>query len=319
MFGNKLSYVALIVKDVESEAARLQQDFGLTRLDHDLDSRKVPVLAVGESALALFAKGDPYTGGTERTGVHHIALGVDDPTSAAEDLKKAGMKIEDSDREEALGGVSRYLLPLEQTNGLRTYVSGHIEVPEKNDGFIQRIDHLGVVGTDNPLAIRTYCDLLGCELTGEQFDTELQTFTEHFVYKATGGTYNVVHTRPSQFVASVHDLFIRTGDCELEIIQPLKTAAVHKPSGERAGDTQQDHGAIWRFLERNGPGLHHIAFKVADIDKQLGVLADRGYDLIDTRGRPGARCSRIGFIHPRSTNGVLMHYVERDDQLGQRE
>lgn len=315
MYGSNLAYVALVVDDVEAEAARLEKDFGLPRLDNRIDGRSVPVMGVGQSALALFAIGDPYTGGVTKPGVHHIALGVDDPRNAVGTLETTGLKTQTGESEPSLGEGTRFLLSLHQTNGIRTYLADKIEHPKPRDGFIQRIDHLGIVGTDNGLAVETWCKALGCELTGEQFDTELQTATEHFIYKTRSGTHTVVHTRPTEFVAAVHDLFITTGDCELEIIQPLNTHSVHRATGDQAGNTKQDHGALARFLDKNGPGLHHVAFKVTELNRHLTVLADKGYRLIDSRGRPGARGSHIGFIHPKSTHGVLMHYVERPDDL----
>ena len=72
-------------------------------------------------------------------------------------------------------------------------------------------------------------------------------------------------------------------------------------------------GAIGRYMERHGPGLHHLALKTADIDATLSAFSYQGLSMIDIRGRPGSRRARIGFIHPRSLSGVLVHLVERDD------
>ncbi len=89
-------------------------------------------------------------------------------------------------------------------------------------------------------------------------------------------------------------VFLGTGDGKLEILQPL------------GPDT-----AVGRFLDRRGPGLHHVAYRVDDIDATLAELADQGFELIDETGRPGAFGHRVGFIHPRSTGGVLIELVER--------
>lgn len=62
---------------------------------------------------------------------------------------------------------------------------------------------------------------------------------------------------------------------------------------------------IGRFLNRFGPGLHHMCYEVPDIDAALEQLAKKGYELIDQKPRAGARNSRIAFIHPRSCGGVL--------------
>ncbi len=136
---------------------------------------------------------------------------------------------------------------------------------------------------------------------------------EHFIYRNKRTERAVVHTRPAEVVANVHDLFILTGDCDLEVIQPMNTSSVHRASGSTAGNTKQDHDVVAQFLKARGPGLHHVAFKVAEIDPCLANLARAGHRMIDHKGRPGARCSRIGFIHPSSTQGVLTHLVERPD------
>jgi LAO/AO transport system kinase len=69
--------------------------------------------------------------------------------------------------------------------------------------------------------------------------------------------------------------------------------------------------AVARFLSTRGPGLHHVAFRVVDLDRALAALAARGVRLIDREGRPGAHGSRIAFIHPSSTGGILIELVER--------
>ena len=68
--------------------------------------------------------------------------------------------------------------------------------------------------------------------------------------------------------------------------------------------------AVGRFLEKRGPGLHHIAYRVPDIRAALAELADQGYELIDTEPRPGAFGHQEAFLHPRSTGGVLIELVE---------
>lgn len=70
---------------------------------------------------------------------------------------------------------------------------------------------------------------------------------------------------------------------------------------------------VGRFLERRGPGLHHIAYRSADIEADLARLARAGIELIDTEPRAGARGHRVAFLHPRSTGGVLVELVEHPD------
>lgn len=67
---------------------------------------------------------------------------------------------------------------------------------------------------------------------------------------------------------------------------------------------------VGRFLARRGPGVHHVAYRVGDIDATLAALAQRDVELIDTAARPGLRDSRVAFVHPRATGGVLTELVE---------
>ncbi len=83
------------------------------------------------------------------------------------------------------------------------------------------------------------------------------------------------------------------GDGHVELLAPL------------APDT-----TVGRFLARRGAGLHHVAYRVADIDVALGALAAAGVRLIDERPRIGIRSSRVAFLHPSSTGGVLTEIVQ---------
>ena len=68
--------------------------------------------------------------------------------------------------------------------------------------------------------------------------------------------------------------------------------------------------AIARFLEKRGPGLHHLAFKCSNIEAELQHLATEGVPLIDSRPRPGFGGHRVAFIHPKWAGGVLVELVE---------
>jgi methylmalonyl-CoA/ethylmalonyl-CoA epimerase len=67
---------------------------------------------------------------------------------------------------------------------------------------------------------------------------------------------------------------------------------------------------VGKYLERQGPGLHHVAYAVDDIDGVLGKLKEAGIELIDSEPRIGIRDSRVAFVHPKSTGGVLTELVE---------
>jgi methylmalonyl-CoA epimerase len=68
--------------------------------------------------------------------------------------------------------------------------------------------------------------------------------------------------------------------------------------------------AVGRFLERNGPGMHHVAYGTDDIDSAIDSARAAGLELIDERPRTGIRGSRVAFLHPRSTGGVLTELVQ---------
>ena len=85
--------------------------------------------------------------------------------------------------------------------------------------------------------------------------------------------------------------FMPCGDSELELLE----------------STEPD-GPIARFIEKNGPGIQHIAIRVDDIDKALEELKEKGVRLIDQQSRGGAEGLHIGFLHPKSTLGVLTEF-----------
>jgi methylmalonyl-CoA/ethylmalonyl-CoA epimerase len=69
-------------------------------------------------------------------------------------------------------------------------------------------------------------------------------------------------------------------------------------------------GAIPRYLDRNGPGIHHLAVATDDIESALDTARNAGVELIDDEPRPGAWGHQVAFLHPKSTGGVLIEYVE---------
>ena len=93
---------------------------------------------------------------------------------------------------------------------------------------------------------------------------------------------------------NVTALLLPVGESEIEILE----------------STTAD-GAVARFIEGRGEGVQHIALRVDNIDAALEELKDKGVRLIDEKPRQGARGSRIAFIHPKSTHGVLLELVER--------
>ena len=83
------------------------------------------------------------------------------------------------------------------------------------------------------------------------------------------------------------------GDTHVELLEPLSAES-----------------AVGKFLAKRGPGIHHIAIEVRDIQASLAELKEKGARLIDETPRVGARGCLVAFIHPSSTNGVLLELVQ---------
>ena len=91
----------------------------------------------------------------------------------------------------------------------------------------------------------------------------------------------------------VEAALLEIGDAHVELLTPI-----------------QSDSAVARFLEKNGPGMHHVAYRTADIDAELERMAKAGARMIDEQARTGIRDSRVAFVHPKSTGGVLTEIVE---------
>ncbi len=87
--------------------------------------------------------------------------------------------------------------------------------------------------------------------------------------------------------------FLPIGDTRIELVEPLDKG-----------------GALGRFLERTGGGLHHVCFEVEDLEAALATLKARGARLIDEQPRPGGHGMRVAFVHPSSTARVLVELAE---------
>jgi methylmalonyl-CoA/ethylmalonyl-CoA epimerase len=76
------------------------------------------------------------------------------------------------------------------------------------------------------------------------------------------------------------------------------------------------NAGLQKFLDRRGPGLHHICFEVDDLAASLATLKAAGVELIDESPRPGARGHLVAFLHPRATGGVLFELCEKEKTRG---
>ncbi len=296
----RLSYVAMISRDVPAASRLLGDVLGLPRHFLASEDGPVPAFAVGQVAMALFGPGDRFVDGETRTGVHHIGLdfGPQQPGVATAGEPRSGLD----------GGI-RQGLALVETLGVRIFLTGPIDIPPGSGAMVERIDHLGVACVNNQAAIGVFSGRMGLPVESQQTDIQVETAIESF----TSDKYGVVyHSRAPHVVGGLRVAFLTAGDCELEFLQnfdPLHGAELQHGA---AGTTRQDQGAITKFIASTGAGLHHVALKTPDIDRTLGLLERSGARLIDRVGRPGSRRARIGFIHPGSFGGVLLHLVQRD-------
>lgn len=310
MSAPRLAYVALAVRDVETAAEAFARHFGLARRDaRTPGGGPVPLFTVGASALALFAVGDPFLDGGDGPCVHHIAVEAAEP-----DAFVAGSGIRgDTTRGPGLDDASELRLNGGATCGVRVRVSEPLESASGRGAIIQRIDHIGVASADNAAATAFFSGKLGLPVESTQTDLEVHTATESF----TSDRYGVVYQhRPPRVVGGLRVSFITVGDCELEFLEPFAPHDDRTPDGplgQGPGNTRGDKSAIGRYMDKHGAGLHHLALKTADIDGALAAFSKAGLSVIDAEGRPGSRRARIGFIHPRSLSGILVHLVERDE------
>lgn len=94
----------------------------------------------------------------------------------------------------------------------------------------------------------------------------------------------------SEFVRTV---FIQVGESKIELLEAI-----------------DDRSAIAKFLEKNREGFHHVAFEVDDLDSELKRLSEEGFQLIHETPKDGADNKRIAFLHPKSTQGLLVELCQ---------
>ncbi len=88
--------------------------------------------------------------------------------------------------------------------------------------------------------------------------------------------------------------FLETGNTKVELLEGIG-----------------DESPVTKFVDRHGPGVHHLCFEVNDIERVLSELAESGLRLIDEKPRPGAEGKLVAFLHPKSASGVLIELTEK--------
>ncbi|MFZ2490044.1 MAG: methylmalonyl-CoA epimerase [Thermoanaerobaculia bacterium] len=111
------------------------------------------------------------------------------------------------------------------------------------------------------------------------------------LYRALGLTVDHVETVESQGVKTA---FLSVGDSNLELLEPTGPGS-----------------PVAKFIEKRGEGIHHLCFRVKDIDAQVAALREQGFRLINESPVPGAHGCRVAFLHPAAANGVLIELSEK--------
>ena len=91
----------------------------------------------------------------------------------------------------------------------------------------------------------------------------------------------------------VNTAFFKTGDTKIELLESI-----------------DENGVISKFIDKKGEGLHHIAFEVEDIEAEMERLKNEGFVLLNDKPKKGADNKLICFLHPKSTNGVLVEICQ---------
>ncbi len=111
------------------------------------------------------------------------------------------------------------------------------------------------------------------------------------IYEALGLTVDHVETVTTQGVKTA---FLSAGDSNIELLEPIGPEST-----------------VAKFIEKRGEGIHHICFRVDDIEAHLSRLKSLGYRLINESPVPGAHGCRVAFLHPAAGNGVLIELSEK--------
>ena len=88
--------------------------------------------------------------------------------------------------------------------------------------------------------------------------------------------------------------FIQIGESKIELLEPLS-----------------DDGAVAKFIEKKGEGIHHVALGVKDIDERIAEMKEHGINMINETSVPGAGGAQVAFMHPKSTGSVLYELCEK--------
>ena len=306
LIKNKLSYIAVSTRDVDALHNLFFNSLGLSYAPIQTpDGGIINAYGVGETAVAVFPNGSSLLS-KDKPGVDHIAFSSDYLINSASPL------IEHPKPIPGLKNMDQILIPSKLTEDVNIRFTTDLGLQSQQTDFVERLDHIGIASKDNVSAEMIFTNKLGLKMESRQTDMEVRISVESFTSDKYGVVYN---NRPPEPMGGLRVSFITAGDTELEFLQNFNARDRSEVQHGTPGNTKQDQGAITNYIEKYGQGLHHIAFKTYDINQTLKHLKSLGYRLIDTVGRPGSRQSLIGFMHPSSTGGILIHFVERQEIL----
>ena len=299
----KLAYIAVSSRDPSALHNLLSECLQLDCFSIDTPDGAIDAYGIGNTALAVFPAGSMFLS-KDKPGVDHLAFATKNTDEAA------SLLIDDAKHSIGINGMKQIQIPRELTQGVFSRFSPITDLRGNSTKFVERMDHVGIASNSNILAESIFSGKLGLPVESRQTDMEVKVSMESF----TSDKYGVIYkTRPPETMGGLRVSFITIGDTELEFLENFNDQHLAEITHGTPGNTKQDQGAITKYVDKYGPSLHHLALKTPDINKTLKHLEKHNFKLIDTRGREGSRRSLIGFIHPASTGGVLIHFVEREE------
>lgn len=308
-----IEHVGVVMRDVTAAQKLFHETLRLPMAKY-AGSGDGPAFAfkAGNTIIRVVGE-EAQEGKAGRSGVNHVAIKVRSLDEAEKQIETSGVKLlsnnKGSDGRRAIWSdpATSIGIPLQFVEESSELVF----IDFAAESLVEQVDHLGIACRDGKQASSIYVDGLGwpleCTQTNSEFLVPMEV-TSNDKYGVTSRAGAPIPTVGSGLIA----LFVWVGEFDLEIMQPLGPAKLRAPLGSVPGSVGQDQGAIARALDKRGEGLLHICFKTPNIRKAIQSVKAAGVHMIDNEPRPGARGSEIAFMDRRTTEGILLHFAERD-------
>ena len=299
-----LAYVALVVDEPETSANIFEKDFGLPRQDFSVAADRPSRPSLLGDPPWPYSAGRPVPRSRGAKGVHHIAIGADDPEAAARD---SGLPTING----ATDGIDRrpqIEIARDATAGVRTRLTPVLGMAPSSSEIVQRIDHLGVASADNHAARTAFIDRLGCVYESQQTDSEVETVSENF----TSDTYKTrfSHAAVSAYRKHAGDLH-HSGRYGVRVHPGPDVGCQSRRSSPRCG------GHYLRGPQRHRP-LHRVArrwvasHRVQDSGCGGKLGQDQGGRPSHYRyGRPAGVAPRTHWLHAPDHDRRCAHAFRR--------